>query len=868
MTSDVKHTPMMQQYLRIKGEHPDILVFYRMGDFYELFFDDARRAAALLDITLTERGKSAGQPIPMAGIPYHAADQYLARLTRQGESVAICEQIGDPATSKGPVERKVVRIITPGTLTEESLLDEKQENLLMAIHEADGVYGMAWLELSSGRFHAKQVPDDMNLRAEVRRLQPAEILCAESARHDIDATLAGHNACHALPDWQFNPASASDALTQHFRVKSLQAFDMADQPLAQICAGVVIQYAHDTQGDNLQHVNGLLCERYGDHVIVDAASRRNLEIDMNLQGSREHTLLAALDTCTTAMGSRLLRRWLSSPLRDTLVLRERHGAIEAVLNGIDPDLPRSVLRYIGDMERILPRIALKTARPRDLASLRNALLQLPALADALASAGSPLIERLLTETAEYPQLAELLESAIKEDPPALIRDGGVIRRGYNSDLDELLAIKENAGDYLLELEARERERTGVSSLKVKYNRVHGYYIEISRAQAAQVPDDYTRRQTLKNAERFITPELKSFEERALSARERVLALEKQLYSDLLERITEDLPALQVTAAAISQLDVLLAHAVNARQYRLVAPVYQDKPGIQIKGGRHLVVEQTTAEPFVPNDCVLDDDNRMLIITGPNMGGKSTYMRQTALIALLAYTGSWVPADDVTIGPLDRVFTRIGASDDLASGRSTFMVEMTETATILRNATPESLVILDEIGRGTSTFDGLSLAWACAEELAGCLRAFTLFATHYFELTSLADELPAARNIHLSAVEHGHGIAFLYEVKEGPANQSYGLQVASLAGIPQLVIAAARRKLSELENDLVHHNVEKTFTPQLSIFDAEERDSTAGAGTDQDKSADGEIAAELDSISLDELSAKEALDLLYRWKKRL
>lgn len=862
MSAEVKHTPMMQQYLDIKGQHPDILVFYRMGDFYELFYDDARKAAALLDITLTERGKSAGHPIPMAGVPYHAADQYLARLTRKGESIAICEQIGDPATSKGPVERKVVRIITPGTLTEESLLDEKQENLLMAVHAKDDQYGMAWLELSSGRFHAKQVPDDMNLRAEVHRLQPAEILCADSMRHDLDTILSGDTASHGLPDWQFNTSSATDALKQHFRVQSLQAFDMADQPLAEICAGVVIQYAHDTQGDNLKHVNRLQCERHGDHVIVDAASRRNLEIDTNLQGSREHTLLAALDTCSTAMGSRLMRRWISSPLRDTQVLKDRHSAVDDILNNIDPEVARSVLRYIGDVERILPRIALKSARPRDLAALRNALQHLPELKYTLAATHCALIEQLLTETGEYPELANLLTTAIKEEPPALLRDGGVIRRGYNQDLDELLAIKENAGEFLLELEARERERTGISGLKVKYNRVHGYYIEISRIHTEQVPDDYTRRQTLKNAERFITPELKSFEERALSAKERVLALEKQLYSDLLDRIGEDLAALQATAAAISQLDVLLAHAVNARQYNLVAPVYQDEPGMHITAGRHLVVEQTTAEPFVPNDCTLDSNKRVMVITGPNMGGKSTYMRQTALIALLAYTGSWVPADAVSIGPLDRVFTRIGASDDLASGRSTFMVEMTETATILRNATQESLVILDEIGRGTSTFDGLSLAWAVAEELATNLCAFTLFATHYFELTSLADELPTVRNVHLSAAEHGRGIAFLYEVQDGPASQSYGLQVASLAGIPQLVIAAARRKLRELETELVSHSAGQTATPQLSIFDSQQ-DSDS-----KENSAAEELVEELASISLDELSAKEGLDLLYRWKKRL
>ena len=862
MTAKSAHTPMMRQYLAIKREHPDILVFYRMGDFYELFYDDAKKAAELLDITLTERGKSAGEPIPMAGVPCHAADQYLARLTKLGESVAICEQIGDPATSKGPVERKVVRIITPGTLTEESLLDERRENLLMALTTDGEGFGMAWLELSSGLFRTRQVPDEMNLRAEIRRLQPAEILCPDSRREDFEALLGGDHRCHGLPDWQFDPETAADMIRKQFRVHDLTAFDMDGQPLAQVCAGVVLQYARDTQGEDLPHVTGLVCERFGDQLVVDAASRRNLEIDTNLQGGREHTLLAALDACATAMGSRLLRRWLSAPIRNTAELRARHGAIDGLLGAIELERPCEILRRIGDIERILPRIALKTARPRDLARLRDALLQLPALHESLMAARSTLLDQLRIDIGAYPELAALLEQAIIEDPPALLRDGGVIRRGHHAGLDELLALKEDAGEFLLALEARERERTGIPGLKVKYNRVHGYYIEISRANADQAPDDYTRRQTLKNVERFITPELKEFENRALSAKERALALEKQLYVELLERITQDLPTLQRTAVAIATLDVLLTHAHNALRYRLVAPEYDEAPGIHIRGGRHLVVEQTTIDPFVPNDCVLDEDCRMQVITGPNMGGKSTYMRQTALITLLAYTGSWLPADSVRIGPIDRVFTRIGASDDLASGRSTFMVEMTETATILRNATPESLVILDEIGRGTSTFDGLSLAWACAEELAGNLRAFTLFATHYFELTSLADELATVRNVHLSAVEHGSGIAFLYEVKPGPASQSYGLQVAALAGIPQVVIAAARRKLRELENELVTHGMEQAASPQLSIFDE------AAANPAVEKGAADEIAEELDSLSLDDLSPREALDLLYRWRKRL
>ena len=858
MTVNQQHTPMMTQYLRLKSEHPDILLFYRMGDFYELFFDDARKAAKLLDITLTERGQSAGKPIPMCGVPYHAAEQYLARLTRTGESIAICEQIGDPATSKGPVERKVVRVITPGTLTDESLLDEKKENLLLAISAAKVGYGIAWLELSSGRFNARLLPDAMNLGAEIQRLQPAEVLAGESVADQFKELLPEKVSLQRIPDWYLDTKTATESLLKQFNVQSLAAFDIEGNTAALQAAGAVIQYARDTQGDTLPHINNLKTEQHGCHVIIDAASRRNLELDINLNGGREHTLLSVLDTCSTSMGSRLLRRWLSSPERDISILQARHQSIDAMISNIDIEQLGEILRRIGDVERILPRIALRSARPRDISYLRQALIQLPDLHKCLEDIDSPLTSKLLSDIGHYPELTDFLLQAIVDEPPALLRDGGVIKQGFNSDLDELQTLKENAGQYLLDLEARERERSGISGLKVKYNRVHGYYIEISRLHSEQVPDDYTRRQTLKNAERFITPELKKFEERALSAKERALALEKQLYADLLEQINKDLQVLQTTAQAMATIDVIKSNAVNAKRFNLVPPAFVSTPGIDIQGGRHLVVEQNSAKPFVPNGCELDENTRMLVITGPNMGGKSTYMRQTALIALLAYTGSWVPADKVTIGPVDRIFTRIGASDDLASGRSTFMVEMTETATILRNATSESLVILDEIGRGTSTFDGLSLAWACAEELAGKIRAFTLFATHYFELTSLSDELDTVKNVHLTAVESKDNITFLYQVQNGPANQSYGLQVASLAGIPQPVIALAKSKLRQLETELVkqHHG------HQLSIFD-----SVTDTESEEVAEESNFLEDELSSLDPDRMTAREALDLIYRWKEK-
>jgi DNA mismatch repair protein MutS len=788
------HTPMIQQYLRLKAQRPDILLLYRMGDFYELFFDDAARAAQLLDITLTQRGASAGRPIPMAGVPVHSLEQYLARLVRQGESVAICEQIGDPATAKGPVERAVVRIVTPGTLTDEALLEERGQSLLAAVHRSGERSGLAVLELASGRFTVQETEDVPALQTELARIRPSELLVAE----DVDTAWAPAVALHRLPPWHFDPEAALRALTGHFGTRDLAAFGCEGLTLAVGAAGCLLQYARDTQRSDLPHVRGLLVENSADTVLLDGHTRRNLEIDVNLSGGRDNTLLAVMDRCATAMGARVLRRWLNAPIRSRNALRVRHHAVDTLAGQRRYQDIGAALRRLGDMERVLARVALRSARPPDLARLRGALGDLPALRSLVAALDSPRLQTLHADLREFPDEHALLCEALADDPPPHLRDGGVIRDGHDTELDELRALGDSTGAFLSGLEARERARTGIATLKVEYNRVHGYYIEIGRAKSDLVPPDYRRRQTLKNVERYIIPELKEFEDRVLGAREKALVRERLLYERVLDALGARLPGLQIAAAAAAELDVLNNFAERSIALNLARPDMSDSPVIDIRGGRHLIVEQSCAQSFVPNDVVLDDDARMLIVTGPNMGGKSTFMRQTALIALLAHTGSFVPADSAAIGPIDRIFTRIGASDDLAGGRSTFMVEMTEAAAILRNATPSSLALLDEIGRGTSTFDGLSLAWACAEHLARDVGAFTLFSTHYFELTGLADLLPGVRNVHLDAVEHGHEIVFLYRVKSGPASQSYGLQVAALAGVPRAVIATARAKLAELE----------------------------------------------------------------------
>ncbi|MEH6516970.1 MAG: DNA mismatch repair protein MutS [Halioglobus sp.] len=841
---------MMQQFLGIKRDHPQELLFYRMGDFYELFFDDAKRAADLLDITLTARGKSGGEPIPMCGVPYHAAEGYLAKLVKAGVSVAIAEQIGDPATSKGPVERKVVRIVTPGTLSDEALLDDRAENLLLAVAQDGDRFGLAYLDLSSGRFRVLEVTGDEALSGELERLDPAETLYQETIGH---TAITSRNGARSQPTWEFDLDSASRGLNSQFQTHDLQGFGCELIPLAVGAAGCLLQYVKDTQRSSLPHIRSLSHENRAESVILDAATRRNLEIDTNMTGGDSNTLYSVMDRCVTSMGSRMLRRWLHRPLTDVLVLTQRHAAIKSLCINYHYETTRDALKPIGDMERILTRVALRSARPRDLTRLLSSVAALPQLRSELSHCDAPLLAQLVLQAGDYPQLCELLLRAVIDNPPVIIRDGGVIAPGYDAELDELRAISTNAGDYLLEIEKREREATGISTLKVGYNRVHGYYIEISRAQSDRAPEAYIRRQTLKNAERFITPELKVFEDKALSSKSRALSREKALYEALLETLNEDLAALQDTAAAVSEIDVLANMAERADSLSLCQPEFSEEQVFEISQGRHLVVEQVLEEPFIANDTLLDDKRRMLLITGPNMGGKSTYMRQNAVIALLAHIGSYVPASSARIAPVDRIFTRIGSSDDLASGRSTFMVEMTETANILHNATPRSLVLMDEVGRGTSTFDGLSLAWAAAVELAQSVKAFTLFATHYFELTSLPEQCPTMANVHLDATEYQDHVVFLHNIQEGPANRSFGLQVAKLAGIPGPVLKAAADKLQDLEKS---------------------RDANAGTLPVQSQSdlfsAPGPhpIVEQLTQTDVDNLSPREALALLYELKSQL
>ena len=849
-----QHTPMMRQFLRIKSEYPDILLFYRMGDFYELFYDDARRAAKLIDITLTTRGQSAGQPIPMAGVPVHSVEGYLAKLLRQGESVAICEQIGDPATSKGPVERQVVRVVTPGTVTDEGLLDERREVLLACVHAGAAGIGLAWLELAGGRFRVARLDGMEALAAELERLQPAELLIGEDG--GLPAALRDRAGVKTRPPWHFDLDTATRLLCKQFEVGDLAGFGCAELPEAVQAAGCLLQYALDTQRSALPHLRGLATETRDEALVMDAATRRNLELDRSLTGRHEHTLLGVMDETATPMGGRLLRRWINRPLRDRAALEGRHEAVERLLLEGDVEGLREELRGIPDLERILARVALRSARPRDLAGLREGLGRLPALRALLAGVAAPRLTELADECGEHADTHDMLARAIIEQPPMLVRDGGVIAPGWDAELDELRALSTQADGFLEALEARERERTGLPSLKVGYNRVHGYYIEISRAQAKSAPADYSRRQTLKGAERFITPELKEFEDKVLSARERALAREKALYDELVEALAQRLGPLQLMAAAVAETDVLANLAERAAALNLSRPRMVTQPRLDIRGGRHLVVERVSDQPFIPNDLALDDRRRMLVITGPNMGGKSTYMRQAALIVILAHAGSFVPAESAELGPVDRIFTRIGASDDLAGGRSTFMVEMTEAANILNNATAHSLVLMDEIGRGTSTFDGLSLAWACAHHIGERVRAFTLFATHYFELTALAQELPACANVHLDATEHGGRLVFLHSVREGPANQSYGLQVAALAGVPPEVIKRARGYLRELEQGRA-----AAAGPQ------EELPLFAPAEIPQDSSPQQSNPAleRLRAIDPDSLAPRDALALLYELK---
>ena len=791
------HTPMMQQYLRIKAEHPQALLFYRMGDFYELFFDDARKAARLLDITLTYRGKTAGTPIPMAGVPFHAVEGYLAKLVKLGEAVVIVEQVGDPATSKGPVERQVARILTPGTVTDEALLDAKQEVLLLSLHVYQQTLGLAVLDISSGRFSVLSCELTREaLAAEIARLNPAELLIADDS--PILAWLDSRPITKRQP-WEFVLETANHVLCQQFQVKDLQGFGCQDLPAAVIAAGALLQYARDTQRSALPHLQGLRVEQASDFIYLDAATRRNLELTQTLAGEFQYSLAWVLDTCQTPMGSRLLRRWLHQPLRHKATLWARQQAITELSEDYRYEALQSHLQAIGDCERILARVALKTARPRDLSRLREVFAELPDLQQAMAILQTPKLRALAEHISEFPVLHDVLVRAIIDNPPVVIREGGVLAEGFDAELDELRAISTNAGDYLLQLEMKEREATGIANLKIGYNRVSGYYIELSRAQADNAPAHFIRRQTLKNAERFITPELKVFEDKALSASSRALAREKFLYEQLLQDLLQHLAPLQQMSLALAELDVLVALTDRAHHLNWVQPALVDDITIDIQQGRHPVVEQVLNAAFTPNDTLLNLQQRMLIITGPNMGGKSTFMRQTALIVLLAHIGSFVPAQAATIGNIDRIFTRIGSADDLAGGRSTFMVEMTETANILQNATAHSLVLMDEVGRGTSTFDGLALAWAAAVHLAQQIKALTLFATHYFELTSLPEHYVGVKNVHVAASDYGDHLVFLHRMSEGAASKSFGLQVAKLAGVPMVVIHAAQHKLHELEH---------------------------------------------------------------------
>ncbi|ELY5849630.1 DNA mismatch repair protein MutS [Cronobacter turicensis] len=841
------HTPMMQQYLKLKAQHPDILLFYRMGDFYELFYDDAKRASQLLDISLTKRGASAGEPIPMAGVPHHAVENYLAKLVNLGESVAICEQIGDPATSKGPVERKVVRIVTPGTISDEALLQERQDNLLAAIWQDSKGFGYATLDISSGRFRLTEPQDREAMAAELQRTNPAELLYAEDFAEM--ALIEGRRGLRRRPLWEFELDTARQQLNLQFGTRDLVGFGVENAPRGLCAAGCLLQYVKDTQRTSLPHIRSITMERQQDGIIMDAATRRNLEITQNLAGGVENTLASVLDCTVTPMGSRMLKRWLHMPVRDASVLRHRQQAIAALMEYSTDIQP--VLRQVGDLERILARLALRTARPRDLARMRHAFQQLPTLNTLLTDIDAGYVQTLREQMGEFTELRDLLERAIIEAPPVLVRDGGVIAPGYHAELDEWRALADGATDYLDRLEIREREKLGIDTLKVGFNAVHGYFIQVSRGQSHMVPIHYVRRQTLKNAERYIIPELKEYEDKVLTSKGKALALEKQLYDELFDLLLPHLAELQKSAAALAELDVLTNLAERADTLNYHCPTLTDKPGVRLVEGRHPVVERVLNEPFIANPLSLSPQRRMLIITGPNMGGKSTYMRQTALIVLMAYIGSFVPAEQAEIGPIDRIFTRVGAADDLASGRSTFMVEMTETANILHNATEHSLVLMDEIGRGTSTYDGLSLAWACAESLANRIKALTLFATHYFELTQLPEKMEGVANVHLDAIEHGDTIAFMHSVQDGAASKSYGLAVAALAGVPKEVIKRARQKLRELESLSGNAAATQVDGTQMSLLVAAEETSPA--------------VEALENLDPDSLSPRQALEWIYRLK---
>lgn len=852
-----QHTPMMQQYLKLKAENPDILLFYRMGDFYELFYDDAKKAAALLDISLTKRGQSAGNPIPMAGVPYHAVEGYLAKLVQLGEPVAICEQVGDPATSKGPVERKIVRIVTPGTVSDEALLPERQDNLIVAVYQEKEKFGLATLDMTSGRFQLCEPHSKEALQAELQRINPVELLYCEDF---VEMAIIEHyKGLRRRPIWEFELSTAISELNRQFGTKDLRAFGVEKSPLGLAAAGCLLQYAKETQRASLPHIQSISVIQNNDNIQLDAATRRNLELTQNLAGGTENTLSSVLDKCVTPMGSRLLKRWIHQPIRQTDILLKRQKTIGEI---IEQDLYHELqpyLQQVGDMERILARVALRSARPRDLTRLRTALEQIEPIKSLIQTKTSSNLTALSAQIDDFSAQIKLLQKAIIETPPLLIRDGGVIAEGYNTELDEWRTLSAGATKYLENLEQRERESTGIDTLKIGFNAVHGYYIQISQGQAHKAPIHYVRRQTLKNAERYIIPELKEYEDKVLKSKGAALALEKQLYDELFDLLLPHLGQLQLASLALSELDVLVNLAERAETLNYVAPQFSDEIGVKIENGRHPVVEQVLKDPFIANPVNLNQQRHLLIITGPNMGGKSTYMRQTALITLMAYIGSFVPADSAVIGQIDRIFTRIGASDDLASGRSTFMVEMTEMANILHQATSQSLVLIDEIGRGTSTYDGLSLAWACAEWLAKKTRSLTLFATHYFELTALPEKIEGIANIHLDALEHNNTIAFMHAVQDGAASKSYGLAVAALAGVPQSVIKLAKQKLHQLEK-LSAQNGDQQIQ-HLRALNQHQGELAFEAEPDALREA-------IEQLDPDELSPKQALAYLYQLKKML
>lgn len=843
------HTPMMQQYLKLKAENPDILLFYRMGDFYELFYDDAKKASQLLDISLTKRGASAGEPIPMAGVPYHAVESYLAKLIAMGESVAICEQIGDPALSKGPVERKVVRIVTPGTVSDELLLEDRKDNLLAAIWQEKSGYGFATLDISSGRFNVFECDSADTMQAELQRTSPVEILYPEDFQSM--SLIENRSGLRRRPLWDFDLSTAKQQLNLQFATKDLIGFGVEKADKALRASGCLLQYVKDTQKTSLPHIRSITKQSQDKFVILDAATRRNLEITENLAGGTDNTVAAILDKTQTAMGSRMLKRWLHTPIRDRLILSQRQNSIEELQEHYLVIQP--LLKQIGDIERILARLALRSARPRDFARLRDSYNHLPQLQFELNALNDPYLQALRHTIGTFDEIANLLNNAIIETPPVLIRDGGVIAEGYHEELDQLRLLSAGATNYLEQLEVRERDTLGIDTLKIGFNAVHGYYIQVSRGQSHLVPVHYTRRQTLKNAERYIIPELKEYEDKVLTSKGKALALEKVLYDQLFDILLPQLESMQKSAEALAELDVLTNLAERAQTLNYTKPQLSIDKGINIQNGRHLVVEQVLSEPFIANSLNLSQQRRMLIITGPNMGGKSTYMRQTALIALLAYMGSFVPASNAIIGPIDRIFTRIGASDDLASGRSTFMVEMTETANIMHNATEHSLILMDEIGRGTSTYDGLSLAWACVEMLVNQIKAMTLFATHYFELTQLPEQINSIYNVHFDAIEHENTIAFRHTVQEGAASKSYGIAVAGLAGVPNIILKRAKQKLKELESHYQQSATSHVDSSQLSLISMPD---------------ESKVELELQQIDPDSLTPREALDVLYRLKRLL